>query len=57
MLEIIIGSFILIVLAGTALGFGQLFGRPPITGRCSPDNPECCMHANGNRRCSRPEGG
>ena len=44
MLETIIGSFIIIVIAALALSVGQWFGRRPIAGRCSPDDPACCRN-------------
>lgn len=54
MIEILLGSLITFLIAGALLSVGQWFGRPPISGKCSPDDPACCMNQDG-RRCDRGE--
>ena len=52
MIATLIGSFLIFLIAGAFLALGQWFGRPPITGKCSPDNPACCMNRQGEK-CKR----
>ena len=56
MIETIIGSFLIIILAAAAIAVGQFFGRPPVTGKCGPDNPRCCMNQNSKRADCRDGG-
>jgi hypothetical protein len=42
-MEILLGSFVIILLSCAALMVGQLFGRPPISGSCSASGH--CAHA------------
>lgn len=53
MIETLFGSFLVIVAAGALLGIGQWFGRPPIRGKCSPDNTACCLRRGRTGRCPR----
>jgi hypothetical protein len=56
MLETIIVTLFVFLLAAGGLFFGQWFGRKPITGRCSPDNPDCCMSKAGETNCNKVGG-
>jgi hypothetical protein len=53
MTETIIGSFIIFVLAGALLSVGQWFGRPPVTGKCSPDDKHCCLRRQIAGKCPK----
>ena len=46
MFETFLVSFVVILLCCGGLAIGQYFGRDPIRGRCSPDNPQCCGASN-----------
>ena len=56
-LATIAGALIIILIGCVGMALGQWFGRPPIRGKCSPDNPDCCMHPSARTAASTDANG
>jgi hypothetical protein len=51
-MELLIGSFMFMLLGCVGLAVGQFFGRPPLTGGCRPEGGKHCANTeNCSLRC------